>query len=383
MMKSKNKKRKRDESRKERNDKSNNQPTSAELECREAKRQRGKVETRVKNKKIKGKCNEPPATSAISLDRLSFQRVLGRGAFGKVMLASDKITKENLAVKIVKKRPLLHEDKDNTLLERRVLEVANGCPFLIGAHATFQTKDHLFFLMQYLNGGDLHTFIEENGKLDIDFARFLAAEMVCGIQYLHKNGIIHRDLKPRNILLDGNGHLKIADFGLAVENMFAGKTCREYAGTAGYIAPEMLQEHRYNASIDWWSFGVILYNMVTGKNPFCCDKTSNTKVKSTLEDTPSYPPYLCAVTRDFLEKTSSHVSKETMSVEEAISQVKTAQKPITAKDQKLFDGFTYVNPKWITAVQPTAVPGPSGLGETSSTSASIKKESYHENPPSS
>ncbi|XP_063313119.1 protein kinase C delta type-like [Pelobates fuscus] len=250
--------------------------------------------------------------------------------------------------------------------------------------------------------------------------------MVCGIQYLHMNGIIHRDLKPRNILLDGNGHLKIADFGLAVENMFAGKTCKEYAGTAGYIAPEMLKEHRYNASIDWWSFGVILYNMVTGKKTFCCDKSSNTKAKSTLEDTPSYPPYLRAVTQDFLEKllcktpskrlghkgnirkhpffksinweeleagrlvppflpctTSSHVSKETMSVEEAISQVKTVQKPINAKDQKLFDGFTYVNPKWITAVQPIAVQGPSGLGETSSTSASIKKESYHENPPSS
>ncbi|XP_063312468.1 protein kinase C delta type-like [Pelobates fuscus] len=98
--------------------------------------------------------------------------------------------------------------------------------------------------MPYLNGGDLDALIEKNGKLDIDIARFLAAEMVCGIQYLHKNGIIHRDLKPENILWDGMGHLKIADFGLAVENMFGSSTCREYAGTPGYIAPEVIGDQK-------------------------------------------------------------------------------------------------------------------------------------------
>ncbi|XP_063312469.1 protein kinase C delta type-like [Pelobates fuscus] len=420
-MKRKNRKRKRDENSKERNDESNNRPTSAEIECREVKRQKNKVETHVKNEKIIGKCNEPPATSAISLDRLTFHRVLGRGSYGKVLLASDNITKQNLAVKIVKKRVLLEEDEDSTLVERRVLEVAGGCPFLTEAHATFQTKDHLFFVMPYLNGGDLDAFIEKNGKLDIDIARFLAAEMVCGIQYLHKNGIIHRDLKPENILLDGKGHLKIADFGLAVES----STCREYAGTPGYIAPEMLKKYRYNASVDWWSFGVILYKMVTGDNPFCCDESSNTITKSTLEDTPTYPPNLCAVTRDLLEKllsklpskrignkgdirkhpffqtinwekleagllfspcspntTSSQVVKETLSVEEAVSQGETAQKPIDSKGQKRFNGFTYVNPKWITGVQPIAAPGPSGLGATSATFVSIKEENDHEHAPS-
>ncbi|XP_031747548.1 protein kinase C delta type-like [Xenopus tropicalis] len=98
--------------------------------------------------------------------------------------------------------------------------------------------------------------------------RFYSAEIICGLQYLYSIGIVHRDLKPDNILLDQEGHIKIADFGLAAYNMFGNKTARGRAGTRGYMAPEVLQMKKYNAAADWWSLGVIIYQMATHTLPF-------------------------------------------------------------------------------------------------------------------
>ncbi|CAH2319526.1 kinase C delta type isoform X3 [Pelobates cultripes] len=225
--------------------------------------------------------NEPSGSAAISLDSITFHQELGRGAFGKVMLATDDNTRQRLAVKIVKKRVLLNKLEEITLVERRVLEVASGCPFLTEAYGTFQTQDHLFFLMPYVNGGDLEEFMNKNERLDIETAR---------------------DLKPENVLLDSTGHLKIADFGLALENVLGNKTCTGYAGTLGYIAPEMLDGKRYNAAVDWWALGVILYQMVTGADPFDTGHSTTTLINSTLQNTPSYPWYLTPDTKDLLEK---------------------------------------------------------------------------------
>ncbi|KAM4012637.1 protein kinase C delta type-like [Anomaloglossus baeobatrachus] len=151
------------------------------------------------------------------------------------------------------------------MVERRVLQLASGSPFLVHADFAFQTKMHVLLGMEYMSCGDFFNFLYMKGRLDIPSARFYAAELVCGIQFLHSKGIIHRDLKPDNILVAETGHIKITDFGLALENMFGDRTATELAGTDDYMAPEMLAGKKYGAGVDWYSFGVILNEMITSK----------------------------------------------------------------------------------------------------------------------
>ncbi|KAM4034566.1 protein kinase C delta type-like [Anomaloglossus baeobatrachus] len=199
-------------------------------------------------------------------ERLVFHHMLGRGGFGKVVLAEDASNHQKYAVKIIRKRPLLTSGNEaSVMVERRVLQLASGSPFLVHADFAFQTKMHVLLGMEYMSCGDFFNFLYMKGRLDIPSARFYAAELVCGIQFLHSKGIIHRDLKPDNILVAETGHIKITDFGLALENMFGDRTATELAGTDDYMAPEMLAGKKYGAGVDWYSFGVILNEMITSK----------------------------------------------------------------------------------------------------------------------
>ncbi|XP_040294303.1 protein kinase C delta type-like [Bufo bufo] len=196
--------------------------------------------------------------------RLLFHHVLGRGSFGTVLLAEDPSTRKHFAVKVISKRALLAEgDDESVMVERRVFQLASGSPFLVHADFAFQTKLHVLLGLEYMSCGDFYTYLLMKDQLDIPSARFYAAELVCGIQFLHSKGVIHRDLKPENILVAETGHIKITDFGLALVNMLGDRTATSYAGTIGYIAPEMLARKEYNAGVDWYSFGVILKEMVT------------------------------------------------------------------------------------------------------------------------
>ncbi|XP_071989139.1 protein kinase C delta type-like [Engystomops pustulosus] len=212
---------------------------------------------------------QPPGFSRTSdtiIQRLQFHHVLGEGSYGKVVLVVDTISRRQFAVKIVSKRALLAKrHKIEVMVEHRVLQLASGCPFLVHADFAFQTKMHLLLGLEYMSCGDFYDFLQSKGPLNIASARFYAAELVCGIQYLHLKGVIHRDLKPGNILVAETGHLKITDFGLALTNMHGDRTATGYAGTAGFVAPEMLAEEEYNAAVDWYSFGAIVNEMVTGQ----------------------------------------------------------------------------------------------------------------------
>ncbi|XP_071995593.1 protein kinase C delta type-like [Engystomops pustulosus] len=196
--------------------------------------------------------------------RLQFHHVLGQGSYGKVVLAENTLSHRLFAVKIISKRVLLDEcDEAEVMVERRVLQLASGSPFLVHADFAFQTKNLLLLGMEYIVCGDFDQFLQSKGRLTISSARFYAAELVCGIQYLHSKGVIHRDLKPENILVAETGHIKISDFGLALVNMHGDRTATEYAGTAGYMAPEVVAEEEYSAGADWYSLGVIINEMVT------------------------------------------------------------------------------------------------------------------------
>uniref|UniRef100_A0A673K115 Protein kinase C n=1 Tax=Sinocyclocheilus rhinocerous TaxID=307959 RepID=A0A673K115_9TELE len=231
-----------------------------------------------------------------------FHKVLGKGSFGKVLLAELKGRGEYFAVKALKKDVvLMDDDVECTMVEKRVLALAWENPFLTHLYCTFQSKEHLFFVMEYLNGGDLMFHIQDKGRFDLYRATFYGAEIICGLQYLHSTGIIYRDLKLDNVMLDKDGHIKIADFGMCKENMLGENRATTFCGTPDYIAPEILLGQKYSFSVDWWSFGVLLYEMLIGQSPFQGDDEDEL-FESIRMDVPHYPRWITKEAKDLLEK---------------------------------------------------------------------------------
>uniref|UniRef100_A0A670KDV0 protein kinase C n=2 Tax=Podarcis muralis TaxID=64176 RepID=A0A670KDV0_PODMU len=246
--------------------------------------------------------SRPSGRRKFNIDSFVFHKVLGKGSFGKVLLAELKGKNEFFAVKALKKDVvLIDDDVECTMVEKRVLALAWENPFLTHLYCTFQTKDHLFFVMEFLNGGDLMFHIQDKGRFDLFRATFYGAEILCGLQFLHSKGIIYRDLKLDNVMLDKEGHIKIADFGMCKENVFGENKATTFCGTPDYIAPEILQGLKYTFSVDWWSFGVLLYEMLIGQSPFHGDDEDEL-FESIRVDTPHYPRWITKESKDILEK---------------------------------------------------------------------------------
>ncbi|XP_041978060.1 serine/threonine-protein kinase N [Aricia agestis] len=206
----------------------------------------------------------------MSMDSFRLLSVLGRGHFGKVILSQYKPTNEYFAIKALKKGDIIARDEvDSLLSEKRIFEVANAIrhPFLVNLFACFQTEQHVCFVMEYAAGGDLMMHIHADVFTE-PRAVFYAACVVLGLQYLHENNIIYRDLKLDNLLLDTEGYVKIADFGLCKEGMGWGDRTGTFCGTPEFLAPEVLTETSYTRAVDWWGLGVLIFEMLVGESPF-------------------------------------------------------------------------------------------------------------------
>ncbi|XP_041378091.1 protein kinase C iota type-like isoform X3 [Gigantopelta aegis] len=205
----------------------------------------------------------------IGMDDFVLLRVIGRGSYAKVLQVEHKRTKRIYAMKVIKKE-LVNDDEDIDWVqtEKHVFETATNYPFLVGLHSCFQTPSRLFFVIEFVNGGDLMFHMQRQRRLPEDHARFYAAEICLGLNFLHERGIVYRDLKLDNVLLDGEGHIKLTDYGMCKEGLGVGDTTGTFCGTPNYIAPEILRGEDYDFGVDWWALGVLMFEMLAGRSPF-------------------------------------------------------------------------------------------------------------------
>ncbi|QDZ22986.1 serine/threonine-protein kinase [Chloropicon primus] len=218
-------------------------------------------------------------------------RVVGQGAFGKVFQVRLKRTDEIYAMKVLKKSQILEKDHiDYMRVEREILTSVNH-PFIVTLYNTFQTSSKLYMVMEFINGGHLFFQLYDQGLFTEDIARFFAAEMVLAVGHLHSLGFVHRDMKPENVLLGADGHLKVTDFGLAKCNMTDEPRTNSMCGTIEYMAPEVILGNGHGKTVDWWSIGILLYEMLVGLPPFR-SKNKNTLKKKITRDKIKLPKYL-------------------------------------------------------------------------------------------
>jgi len=204
----------------------------------------------------------------IGIEDFELIKVLGKGTFGKVVLSRYRKDGQLVAIKILKKAVIIAKDEvAHTLTENRVLQTCKH-PFLTELKYSFTTTHHLCFVMEYVNGGELFFHLSRERRFTEHRTRFYGAEIILALRYLHQNSVIYRDLKLENLLLDSQGHIKIADFGLCKEEITYGATTKTFCGTPEYLAPEVLDDNDYGRAVDWWGVGVVMYEMMCGRLPF-------------------------------------------------------------------------------------------------------------------
>ncbi|XP_039323435.2 ribosomal protein S6 kinase alpha-2 isoform X8 [Saimiri boliviensis] len=197
-------------------------------------------------------------------------KVLGQGSYGKVFLVrkvKGSDAGQLYAMKVLKKATLKVRDRVRSKMERDILAEVNH-PFIVKLHYAFQTEGKLYLILDFLRGGDLFTRLSKEVMFTEEDVKFYLAELALALDHLHSLGIIYRDLKPENILLDEEGHIKITDFGLSKEAIDHDKRAYSFCGTIEYMAPEVVNRRGHTQSADWWSFGVLMFEMLTGSLPF-------------------------------------------------------------------------------------------------------------------
>jgi serine/threonine protein kinase len=234
----------------------------------------------------------------ICLDDFTLLTVVGKGSFGKVIQVRKNDSGEIFAMKVLKKDHVVKRKQvEHTMTERRILENIRH-PFIVSLRYAFQTSQKLYMVFDYFNGGELFHYLSTQGRFAPDRARFYGAEITLAIEHLHSLNIVYRDLKPENLLLDSEGHIKVADFGLSKENVTENDV-KSFCGTPEYLAPEVIQRQTYGKAVDWWSFGTLLYEFITGLPPYY-DRNRQDMYKKILRAPLKFPGFVDDDARDLL-----------------------------------------------------------------------------------
>ncbi|KAF1324713.1 Agc protein kinase, partial [Globisporangium splendens] len=237
---------------------------------------------------------------------LMLLKVIGRGTFAQqVALAKHTRTQSMYVVKTLDKRNLIQRKQVvHTLNEKKVLELLGGRhPFIVRLYSAFQTERDLNFVLEYCQGGELfyHLQQQQQQKFDERATMFYAAEVLCALKELHAKGIVYRDLKPENVLLDAEGHVKLADFGFAKQEMAPGARTYSFCGSPEYLSPEMVNKDGHGIETDMWSFGCFCYELLTGSPPFQHNSSLGHLFDTIRRGRVWYPPYLSPSVVSLLE----------------------------------------------------------------------------------
>eukprot|EP01006_Ploeotia_vitrea_P043309 TRINITY_DN66718_c1_g6_i1.p1 TRINITY_DN66718_c1_g6~~TRINITY_DN66718_c1_g6_i1.p1 ORF type:complete len:574 (-),score=39.57 TRINITY_DN66718_c1_g6_i1:213-1934(-) len=279
----------------------------------------------------------------IGLRDFELLMVIGKGSFAKVMKVRRKGTNDIYAMKVLKKSHIIKENMvENTRTERAILQFAVH-PFIVGMSYAFQTKKELYLILDFLAGGELFYHLQREHHFPEERARFYTAEILLALEFLHSTNIIYRDLKPENLVLDKHGHVCLTDFGLSKLTLPTEKTFT-FCGTPEYLAPEILDGTGHSCAVDWWSLGILLYEMVIGIPPFyseCVDTMYDFIMSKPLE----FPaePHMSESCKDLLRKLLTRSEGERLT---EVSKI---------KSHPFFDGIDWVK-LYNKQIKPSFVP---------------------------
>uniref|UniRef100_A0A0D9VY43 non-specific serine/threonine protein kinase n=1 Tax=Leersia perrieri TaxID=77586 RepID=A0A0D9VY43_9ORYZ len=280
-----------------------------------------------------------PVKDRTSIDDFEIIKPISRGAFGRVFLAKKRTTGDLFAIKVLRKADMIRKNAVESILAERDILITVRNPFVVRFFYSFTSRENLYLVMEYLNGGDLYSLLRNLGCLDEDVARIYLAEVVLALEYLHSMHIVHRDLKPDNLLIAHDGHIKLTDFGLSKVGLInstvtddlsgpavsgsslygddepqmsefeqmdhrARRQKRSAVGTPDYLAPEILLGTGHGTSADWWSVGVILFELIVGIPPFNAEhpQTIFDNILNRKIPWPHVPEEMSSEARDLIDR---------------------------------------------------------------------------------